>query len=316
MQCMEVWGGNQVMDSNVEMSGLDGWVYSRPYMDAKGGGDVYYCSACATGRITRLLLADVSGHGDSVSEAAGVLRSLMRQFVNFIDQSRFVRSMNDQFTVLSADNIFATAIVATFFAPTGALSLCNAGHPPPLVYRAASREWTILQESEESQARTHDKAAGGNIPLGILDMAEYEQFDVTLQTDDRVLCYTDSLMEAKDPTGELLGVEGLLRLVKSVWTPQTAGNGKAFVDALLAAIAREYPTNLSDDDVTVMLVRANGQGRVYRFWPRFLAPFRLIRGIWQAWWRGEKLPLPEFSIANLGGAMIPQLGKPRRKTKP
>ena len=30
MQCMEVWGGNQVVDKSVSMAGLDAWVYCRP----------------------------------------------------------------------------------------------------------------------------------------------------------------------------------------------------------------------------------------------------------------------------------------------
>ena len=74
MQCMEVWGGNQVVDSGVVMAGLDAWVYSKPFGGAEGGGDVYYVSSCATGRITRLLVADVSGHGSSVAQTAAGLR--------------------------------------------------------------------------------------------------------------------------------------------------------------------------------------------------------------------------------------------------
>src|SRR6187402_1776010 len=68
MQCMEVWGGNQAFDSSLALPGLDAWVYSRPYGQSAIGGDVYYVSSCATGRIMRLLLADVSGHGAVVSE--------------------------------------------------------------------------------------------------------------------------------------------------------------------------------------------------------------------------------------------------------
>src|SRR5205809_333204 len=82
MQCMEVWGGNQIVDNGVNMPGLDAWVYSKPYGDAAGGGDVHYVSSCATGRIMRLLVADVSGHGSAVSSVAGQLRALMRRYVN------------------------------------------------------------------------------------------------------------------------------------------------------------------------------------------------------------------------------------------
>src|SRR5262245_38570999 len=101
MQCMEVWGGNDLVDANVTMPGLDAWVYSKPYEHAQAGGDVYYVSACATGRITRLLVADVSGHGAKVRESARTLRDLMRRYVNHIDQRKFVRSMNRNFSGLS-----------------------------------------------------------------------------------------------------------------------------------------------------------------------------------------------------------------------
>src|SRR6187549_518457 len=97
MQCMEVWGGNQAVDSGVVMAGLDAWVYCKPYRNAEGGGDVYYVSSCATGRINRLLVADVSGHGEKVRAVAVQLRDLMRRFVNYIDQSKFVLSMNSRF---------------------------------------------------------------------------------------------------------------------------------------------------------------------------------------------------------------------------
>src|SRR3954469_12500684 len=169
MQCMEVWGGNDLVDANVSMSGLDAWVYSKPYEQAEAGGDVYYVSACATGRITRLLVADVSGHGAKVRETAIALRDLMRQYVNHIDQTRFVRSMNEQFATMSKAGSFATAVVTTFFAPTNTLTLCNAGHPSPLLYRAKKREWSLLSNRRDDDDDAGDAIA--NIPLGIEDAA-------------------------------------------------------------------------------------------------------------------------------------------------
>src|SRR5688572_29319626 len=102
MTCMEIWGGCDPADAAVSVPGLDAWVYSRPYREHHaaapesegGGGDVYYVSSCATGRINRLLVADVSGHGQAVRHIAVSLRDLMRRYVNYLDQSRFVLSMN------------------------------------------------------------------------------------------------------------------------------------------------------------------------------------------------------------------------------
>src|SRR6266446_1190742 len=145
MQCMEVWGGSQLTARGVAFGGLDAWVYSKPYGQAQRGGDVYYASSCATGRISRLLLADVAGHGISVASIATDLRTLMRRFVNRLDQGEFVRLLNEQFAALSDAGTFATAIITTFFAPARRLNVCNAGHPRPLLYRAALRQWNFLE---------------------------------------------------------------------------------------------------------------------------------------------------------------------------
>src|SRR5688500_508675 len=214
MQCMEVWGGNQAVDSGVVMAGIDAWVYCKPYRGAEGGGDVYYVSSCATGRINRLLVADVSGHGADVAQTAVQLRSLMRRHVNQIDQTRFIATMNGQFAALARNGCFATAISSTFFAPTNHLSLCNAGHPPPLLYRAAERTWSFLQQDRAAR----ESSGAANFPLGVVDLSDYAQFDVRLNVGDLVLCYTDSLVECGDGagTGELLGQHGLLDVVKTL----------------------------------------------------------------------------------------------------
>src|ERR1700737_1578816 len=207
MQCMEVWGGSQLTSRGVEFGGLDAWVYSKPYGKAHAGGDVYYAASCATGRISRLLLADVAGHGSSVAKIAADLRTLMRRFVNRLDQTEFVRLLNQQFAKLSQEGTFATAIVTTFFAPSRRLNVCNAGHPRPFLYRAANGNRNLRDHEEQA-----DQRAPRNMPLGIIDLTEYDQFDVELEPGDCLLTYTDALIESRDVDGEMLGQDGLLRI--------------------------------------------------------------------------------------------------------
>ena len=92
MTCMEIWGGNKATFRNVTLPGLGAWVYSRPYQQAESGGDVYYVSNCATGRITRLMLADVSGHGSAVAKIANVDAPLREPYstgqIRFVDEQR------------------------------------------------------------------------------------------------------------------------------------------------------------------------------------------------------------------------------------
>src|SRR6202453_840031 len=118
MQCMEVWGGSQLTSRGVEFGGLDAWVYSKPFGKAHAGGDIYYASSCATGRISRLLLADVAGHGHTVAATAADLRSLMRRFAHRLDQAASVRLLNQQFAVLRRPGASARGIVTTYREPS------------------------------------------------------------------------------------------------------------------------------------------------------------------------------------------------------
>lgn len=297
MQCMEVWGGNQPVDSGVVMAGLDAWVFSRPYADASAGGDVHYVSSCATGRITRLLVADVSGHGAAVAETSLSLRALMRRYVNFIDQTQFVRSLNDEFAALSENGTFATAVVTTYFAPSGEISLCNAGHPPPLLYRAKTRTWSLV-EAEKPPATERSSGGPSNLPLGIVDLASYEQFSLRLRTGDLVLCYTDSLIESKNAAGDMLEPMGLLEIVRTL---DVRDPGR-LIPALNEAIRNLSPGNLTEDDVTVLLFRPNGLAAAAPFWQRALAPIRVAGAIVRSFFPGgAAAPWPEMSLANLLG---------------
>jgi hypothetical protein len=306
MQCMEVWGGSQLTTRAVEFGGLDAWVYSKPYGDAQHGGDVYYASNCATGRISRLLLADVAGHGNAVAATAADLRTLMRRFVNRLDQTEFVRLLNQQFVALSSQGAFATAIVTTFFAPSRRLMVCNAGHPRPLIYRAAQRQWDLL--AHQGEVHLHSERRGGprNLPLGMLDLTEYEHFDVELEPGDCLISYTDALIESCDANGEMLGEAGVLRIVRLLGGAEP----QQLIDALLREIADRSPENLSEDDVTVLVIRANGReprpslrDRL-RALGRFTVAF--IRSIHP---RAERAPFPDAKLANIGGAIIPALGR-------
>ncbi len=313
MQCMEVWGGNQAFDSSLVLPGMDAWIFSQPFGHATVGGDVYYVSSCATGRITRLLVADVTGHGKAVSELATGLRTLMRRFVNYIDQSRFVREMNAQFAELSKAGNFATAVVTTFFAPTRKLSICNAGHPPPLIYRAAEGRWSYLEQARRNQSADAPEEPASNLPLGILDLSSYDVFDVELAVGDLVLCYTDSLVESFDEDGKMLGQAGLLREIANLDAGNVTSDVATIVPRLLAHLRSLYPGNLDADDVTALLFRSNGQANSTPLSERLLAPLRIAKAMVRSLThKDEPVPWPEVSVANMGGAVIPPLSKTGR----
>ena len=306
---MEIWGGCDSTNEAVSIPGLDAWIYSRPYREAahkdpSGGGDVYYLSSCATGRINRLLVADVAGHGQGVRDVAVSLRDMMRRFINYLDQSRFVLRMNDQFAASAKAGTFATAVVTTFFSPTRTLSVCNAGHPPPLVWQAATGQWSLLDPSHQGERLA-------NLPIGIMGLADDEcrQFDVSLEVGDMVLVYTDSLIEARSSHGDMLGTAGLLDILQQLQPNPPA----SLIPALLAAIEHRTSRRLEADDVTALLLRASGTGATTPLKERLLAPLRIIRSACKSLLRREPAALPDLTPANMGGAILPPLNRLWRK---
>ena len=73
LHCMEIWGGIEPVERSVSTPGLDLWVFSRPFHGDEQGGDVYYVTLCGGGVITRIVVADVSGHGAFGRRVLGVV---------------------------------------------------------------------------------------------------------------------------------------------------------------------------------------------------------------------------------------------------
>jgi len=267
MQCMTVWGGNASTNQAFDVSGLSIWIHSRAHGQADQGGDVYYVSSCASGRITRLLIADVSGHGEAVSHTAEALRDSMQSNVNHINQGRVVRSVNEEFSKRNGEFGFATAVVCTFFAPTKKLTLSNAGHPPPLLYRHVDRKWSV----HDSQA-----ASGGtanNIPLGIIPETQFDETQIRLEDGDMLLLYTDAFFEARNDRGEILGADGLRNVLENL-DPR---NPERLVPEFVEAVSKLRDGNDDADDSTVVLIRADGSKTPLR--NSLLAPFRFLGGM-------------------------------------
>ncbi len=245
MQCSEVWGGNDEVDRGVAMPGLDAWVWSRPCAGDAAGGDIHYVSSCATGRITRILLADVAGHGLEVAPLALRLRAVMRRFVNYIDQTRLVGLINREFAAFGAEGRFATVLVATFWGPSGDLDITNAGHPTPLVYRADRRIWELLSVTRNPAAE--------DTPLGVLDEATYARTSMRLRPDDLVLLYTDALPEARTADGAMLGESGLISMLNELGRPSP----ETLVSTLHGRVCERVGSSSLSDDATLMLLRLN-----------------------------------------------------------
>lgn len=269
LQCLQVWGGTEAADQKLEMTGLDGYLYAKPHDGAKRGGDVYYLSSCASGRITRVLLADVAGHGTKVSETAQDLRSLMQRYVNFTDQQKFMQAMNQKFAEITESGRFATTVAMSFLAPKRKLSLSNAGHPAPMWYRASEKRWHILGVNPDDS----DSNTEADLPFGIIEDAGYQQTDITFMPGDMLLMYTDALIESHGSDGRQIGLRGLVDRLNSLGTDEP----DVIIPALIEHLADEDQNDLTDDDVTALLIAANGTRQEWR--KMLVAPFNAVRGM-------------------------------------
>jgi hypothetical protein len=128
-----------------------------------------------------------------------------------------------------------------------------------------------------------------------------------------VLCYTDALIESKNSDGDFIGEEGL-RLIASAINLEP---GEAFIQSLLGKIAERHDKNLLEDDVTVLLLRASARRPRIRLRERFGAALRMVGAVIRGIHPGaERPPMPDFNLANIGGAIIPRLGKRWRPVRP
>jgi serine phosphatase RsbU (regulator of sigma subunit) len=240
---MEIWGGIEPLERNVSTPGLDIWVLSEPFHGEEQGGDVYYVTLCGGGVTTRIVLADVSGHGSAVAEFSKSLRNILRKNINQKKQRAVVHGINQQFSEMAQFRRFATAIIATYLTSTDTLSICNAGHPRPLIYRASLSQWSFLPDELGEST--------GNLPLGLDEDTAYTNFEVKLVPGDLILFYTDAMIEAADPSGQLLGEQGLLTLATNL---QPALKPSSMGRALIQSVARYRQNQPPDDDLTVIAI--------------------------------------------------------------
>ncbi|MDX2148959.1 MAG: PP2C family protein-serine/threonine phosphatase [Planctomycetota bacterium] len=267
LACMEIWGGHDGFRGWVSTPGNDVLVSSVPHVGAAQGGDVYYVSNCAAGKITRFVLADVAGHGSEVASLARQLRDQVRRHINKPDQRRLARGLNASFASLSAaspsaGSRFATAILATYFSPTKHLVICNAGHPSPLWYRAEVGSWSLIRQGEPG-VTSHGTVGVGlaDLPLGVVDDTSYTQLAVTLDPGDLVVLYSDAFIEARGVRpphssvgpSQMLGEQGLLEFVRSL----DPSRPDQFEAAFREGVAGGSPL---DDDATAIVLRHHGQG--------------------------------------------------------
>jgi sigma-B regulation protein RsbU (phosphoserine phosphatase) len=248
LACFELWGGNSKEAHPFELPGLQGWISCNPFGRATSGGDVHYVSVCSKGRVSRIVLADVAGHGQSASSVGERLRHILQQHTDNWDQSALMRELNEAFKRDAKGVQFATAVALGFYFGTGELLFTNAGHLPLLWHHAETGNWDWLEDQTPFAKKVAD------LPLGLISGTDYAQSAVEFQGGDMLLLYTDGITESRNEGGEELGHEGLLALVRGMTISPMEGPA-AFGEALAARVKMFQGGGPQRDDETLVVVQ-------------------------------------------------------------
>ena len=178
-----------------------------------------------------LLIADVSGHGVPAALIASMVKlAAASQREHAAAPSRFLAAMN---TALcgNTQNQFVTAAYCHLDSASREIRYSAAGHPPMLLARNG-----YVTEIEQN-----------GLMLAAFDFATYSDVAIPLQYGDRVLLYTDGIIEAADAADEFFGRARLASLLAG-----SASLGPAEVADKILASVRKWAAR-QDDDFTVIV---------------------------------------------------------------
>ena len=128
-------------------------------------------------------------------------------------------------------NMFVTCFYAILDPKSGSLSYANAGHDLPYLQR--------IGEAEELRAR--------GMPLGLMPGMSYEEGEVSLREGNCVLFYSDGLVEAHDPEGEMFGFPRLRELIAE--HAEEAALGDYLLEELYSFVGEGWE---QEDDITLL----------------------------------------------------------------
>src|ERR687898_604865 len=219
----------------------EGWQIAPYYQPAREvGGDFYDFLELADGRLG-VVVGDATGKGVPAALMMASTRSTLRAVAQACESpGDALRRVNDPLATDIPNNMFVTCFYAILDPHSGRLSYANAGHDLPYLHRNG--------EAEELRAR--------GMPLGLMPGMSYEEGEASLGEGGCVLFYSDGLVEAHDPEGDMFGFPRLRRLVAE------HGQERMLVDFLMGELTSFTGEGWEqEDDITLLTLRSSAASR-------------------------------------------------------
>lgn len=191
----------------------------------------FYDYVVADDQQAGLLIADVSGHGVPAALIASMVKlAAASQRAFAADPARFLASMNAAL-LGNTQNQFVTAAYVHLNSESQELRYSAAAHPPLLLVRDG--QVTRVEEN--------------GLMLAAFPDASYSTAVHKLEPGDRIVLYTDGILEAANSAGDFFGHDGLLAVLM-----KTSGlSPSATADSIISSV-RQWSAK-QDDDLTVLI---------------------------------------------------------------
>ena len=194
-------------------------------------------------------VADVSGKGVAAALFMVVSKTVMKNIAVTLTGDRdiapLVACTNDQLCKENGVDMFVTAFVGMLELSTGKLSYVNAGHNPPLIYRAAQKSFHYLEVER-------------NFVLGGMEGIDYVSQETTLERGDKLLLYTDGVTEALNESVEMYGEEHLMDLLNHIDIDSNTPPQK-LIECIHEDLKEYVGTAEQSDDITMLALFYNGK---------------------------------------------------------
>ena len=201
------------------------------------GGD-YYGIRALDGNRYGVMLADVMGHGVAAALYTMHLSSLWDRFRHLLaDPAEFAGTMNNELgRIVQGDGSFATAVCGVVDVSERMFRLAGAGSPPILLVHCDG---------------THEYLECSGLPFGVVEDAPYDQTSIEITRGDRLLMFSDGAVEIENAAGQMLGLDGLLALLRKRGYPDSGIEMDILEEDLL-----KYSNAIRlEDDLTLIEVR-------------------------------------------------------------
>ena len=223
---------------------LPGWQVAAHYQPARAvGGDFYDFIDLPDGRVG-IVVGDVTDKGVPAALVMASTRSILRSdAARLISPAAVLERANDLLCPDIPEHMFVTCLYMVLEPATGRIHFANAGHNLPYVRR---RDGVVEL-----------RATG--MPLGLLPGMTYEEREAVLEPGEHMLLFSDGLVEAHDPDGEMFGFPRLMGMVGQ----QERGTGNSqshnLIDTLLTALDRFTGSHREqEDDITLVTLERTG----------------------------------------------------------